>query len=130
MNNRDYEKKEKRKILFAILFILLVGIVYFYPAQRILAEIKYKEYAKQQGVTGEDIANISYQKDYKQDGYYVDVEYKSDPKHRYEYHYFLIDSWRTELKLHRMYCDVYDKENYLLSKGECEIRGVVYMPLE
>jgi len=130
MNNRDYEKKENHRVLFAALSILLVGIVYFYPVQRILAEIKYKEYAKQQGVTEEDIASIRYQKDYTQDGYYVDVVYKSDPTHRYEYHYFLIDSWKTELKLHKMYCDIYNKENCLLSKGECEVRGVVYMPLE
>ena len=68
-------KKENGRVLLAILSILLIGIVYFYPAQHILAEIKYKEYAKQQGVVEEDIASISYQKDYKKDGYYVGVVY-------------------------------------------------------
>ena len=131
MNNKEYEKKENRKVLLGILSIMLIGIVYFYPAQRILAEIKYKEYAKQQGVTEEDIASIRYQKDYTQDGYYVDVVYKSDPKFRYQYHYFLIDGWKNGLKLHKMYCDVYDKWNCLLNNNaECKIRGVVYMPLE
>ncbi len=101
-----------------------VFLAYYFPVQRICCEKKYYEYIAEQGIQSEDIGNIRYYKDYKQDGYYIEVRYKSDPDYIYEYQYFLFTQTRNKgLKYDTMRCFVYDNQN-------CSVlTGMKYPPL-
>lgn len=113
-------------ILIIITVAILTALVYYFPLQRVLAKKKYDQYAAQQGVIVSDIKSKTVFKDYKQGGYYINVEYHSDPNHRYLYHYFLIDRKKTGTLLNTMHCHVYDRQNNRLDN----FTGVVYKPIE
>ena len=113
-------------VLGIILAMLLLIWIYYIPLQRIMAEKKYEEYAKQQGIVATDIETKEIYKDYKQGGYFISIHYCSDPHYRYRYHYFLIDYKTSGTNFNIMYCDVYDLENNLLDSYV----NTIYRPLE
>lgn len=113
-------------ILIIITVTILTALVYYFPLQRVLAEKKYEQYAAQQGVIVSDIKSKTVFKDYKQGGYYINVEYNRDPNHRYQYQYFLIDRKKTGTLFNTMYCYVYDNQNNCLD----DYTNVVYKPIE
>lgn len=119
-------KKKTMTILIIITVSILTALVYYFPLQRVLAEKKYEQYAAQQGVIVSDIKSKTVFKDYKQGGYYINVEYNRDPNHRYQYQYFLIDRKKTGTLFNTMYCYVYDNQNNCLD----DYTNVVYKPIE
>lgn len=119
--------RKKKMIILTIILTLIVGaLVYYYPLQRILAEKTYNDYAELQGVSNSDIKSKVFYKDYTQDGYYVSVEYFSDPTHRYKYHYFLIKKEENGTVLNSMDCYVFDMESTQVNDNN----DVVYKPIE
>lgn len=125
----NLEVQDMRKILkkILILSVVIVGFLfYFYPLQRIGAEIKFWQYIKVQGLPKEAIISKRAMKNYKQDGYYFFVKVQGDEKHEYEYKYFLIKkNKRRGLRVHEMYCDVFE-DNRCLD----DYSAVLYPPLE
>lgn len=119
-------KKKTMTILIIITVSILTALVYYFPLQRVLAKKKYDQYAAQQGVIVSDIKSKTVFKDYKQGGYYINVEYNRDPNHRYQYQYFLIDRKKTGTLFNTMYCYVYDNQNNCLD----DYTNVVYKPIE
>lgn len=113
-------------ILISILALSVAALVFYFPVQRILAEKKYEQYAALQGVYSTDITSRNFQKDYKQGGYFISVAYKSDPNHRYQYHYFLIDYRKSGTMFNTMHCHIFDTSNARLD----EFANVTYKPLE
>ncbi len=79
----------------------------------------------EQGAFSSDIETKKVFKDYKQGGYFISVTYKSDPNHRYQYQYFLVNH-RREQAFNVMYCSVYDNHNNELD----DFSDCVYKPLE
>lgn len=119
-------KKKTMTILIIITVTILTALVYYFPLQRVLAEKKYEQYAAQQGVIVSDIKSKTVFKDYKQGGYYINVEYNRDPNHRYQYQYFLIDRKKTGILLNTMYCKIFDNKNNRLDN----FTDVIYKPIE
>ena len=115
------KNKKKEKGVLSIIIVaskiitelFLVLWLYHFPLQRIMAEIKYNEYSKLQGVVADDIATKKVYKDYKQGGYYVTVTYHSDSKYYYDYHYYLINFRRDGVKYHTMSCITHNLKNPL-----------------
>ena len=111
-----------------VAIILLIGLsawLYHFPIYRIFAENKYDIYSMEQGAFSSDIETKKVFKDYKQGGYFISVTYKSDPNHRYQYQYFLVNH-RREQAFNVMYCSVYDNHNNELD----DFSDCVYKPLE
>lgn len=115
--------KKRLVTIFAGIFIIMW--IYYFPLQRLLAEKKYKEYAKQQGVSTTDIKSKDVYKDYKQGGYYITVKYHSDPAHIYDYQYYLIQRGKENTLFNIMYCHIFDMENNQLD----DFTKVVYKPI-
>lgn len=115
----------KRKILITCLLVLLMVFLYYFPIQRALAIMKFSDYSMEQGVSSSDIQQKKVFKDYIQDGYYISVTYISDPYHRYDYHYYLLEWRKDHIRLNSMYLDIYDSANNRLDSFD----NVVYKPL-
>lgn len=104
---------------FIYVFIILFTIyIYEFPVHRILAELRYNTYRKENGMLDEEIYKISFQKDYKQGGYLVIVIYKEKQEYRYEYQYYPMINKKDGLKIHYMRCDIYDKHNHIVEQIE------------
>ena len=103
----DAKKKIVVPLLIAAIVVVFAGLIYYFPVQRAMAERKYAEYSRLQGVPDGDVASKSVHKDYKQDGYFIDVTYHSDPQYRYEYRYRLVDVWNDGVRFDTMTCAVY-----------------------
>ncbi|OCA83999.1 hypothetical protein A8F94_14780 [Bacillus sp. FJAT-27225] len=73
---------------FVLLFILGF-LLYTFPIQKYLSEKDVAEYMKKQGISKENIKSKEVKKDYKQGGYYVNVELKDDPGVIYEYIWYI-----------------------------------------
>lgn len=102
------KKKYKKIVLIIFAGILMVSWIYSFPLQRFFAQRKYQAYAKQQGFSAGDIKSKYVHKDYKQGGYYVTVEYYSDPDCLYDYQYFLIEYTKEKILVDTMYCSIYN----------------------
>lgn len=109
----------------AVLLVVLVAFVYYFPLQRIMAERKFEQYIALQGVKEGDIESKRVYKDYTKDGYYITVTYHSDPEHYYDYQYFLIRNLKSGIRLDTMYCTVFDLMNRQISLDS----DAVYRPL-
>ena len=107
-------KKGIKYIFLVIVSILIFIYIYEFPCHRFMAERKYKSYMKQNVIEYEDISDIYYQKDYKQGGYYVIVEYKNKPGHRYEYQYHIFIDKKEGLRFDYMRCFVYNSNNHII----------------
>lgn len=120
----------KNKILkkALILSVIVLGFLfYYYPLQRIGAEIKFWQYIKEQGIPKEAIIGKRVIKDYKMDGYDIIVKVKDDGKHKYEYRYWPIkkNKW-IGLRDFEMTCAIFDETNFELD----DYSEVLYPPLE
>ena len=119
-------KKNHVRLLVIFLCCIVAFLIYFFPLQRILAQINLQAYMREQGVSEEDILSIDFFKDYTQDGYYASVAFFGD-QHRYLYRYYLLALRnKTGKKFNIMICDVYD-HNRCLDNFE---DGVKYRSLE
>lgn len=111
-------RKGIKYIFLLIIFILIFIYIYEFPCHRFMAERKYKSYMKQNSIEYQDISYIHYQKDYKQGGYYVIVEYKNKPEYRYEYQYHIIIDKKEGLRFDYMRCFIYNPNNHLIDLYE------------
>lgn len=98
---------KKKLTILVIVLPLICYMVYFFPVQRHLAEKAFNDYILLQGVSEENIQSKMIYKDYKQDGYSIDVVYKDDPEYRYAYKYYVGKSSHK----YNMMCVVYNKRN-------------------
>ena len=106
----------KLRFLILVSAIFFTVYIYEFPVHRILAEFRYNIYRKENGILDEMIYSISFQKDYKQGGYFIIVVYKEKQEYRYEYQYYPIINKKDELKIHYMRCDIYNKNNHLVKQ--------------
>jgi|GEM_PF-2192583 len=74
---------KKKLMILVIILPLVCYMVCFFPVQRYLAEKAFNDYILLQGASAENIQSKRIYKDYKQDGYSIDVVYKDDPEYRY-----------------------------------------------
>jgi hypothetical protein len=80
-----------RKVLIVLGVIVVLWLTYFYPVQRFLALRNFEQYIELQGAPKSDIQETEIFKDYKQDGYCMNVIYKSDPDFVYRYKFSVFD---------------------------------------
>ena len=124
MEKHDKPRRRMRKWVILLLLVLLVWL-YQFPVYKAFAQQRYERYAAEQGIPISDIETKRVFKDYLQGGYIIDVTYKSDPEHRYEYQYFLVNRRKSQTFFDTMYCWVYDNHNNELD----DYTGCVYQPL-
>lgn len=74
-------------LTFIILSIFIGVWIYYFPMQRATAVEAVNAYMKKQGISQKLITSERVFKDFKQNGYFVDVTLKDDPKIGYEYSY-------------------------------------------
>lgn len=118
----------KMKILIAIAIIIVLAIIYYYPFQYCLAQRNFEEYIRLQGVQSSDIADKIIHKDYKQDGYWIRVVYKSDPNFYYDYKFSMSDNSKI-FSYKSIYCTIYNHKNTEVGvTGESD--AVKYPPLD
>jgi hypothetical protein len=81
--------KQHKVLKFTAIVILIIAmyLTYYYPIQRCLAVRNFEKYIELQGASYDDIEEMEIQKDYKQDGYWIRVVYKDDPRFHYMYHF-------------------------------------------
>lgn len=101
--------KKKLPALLITVFIVMY-ILYFYPVQRFLAKKTFNEYIQLQGTTEENIKSKRIFKDYKQDGYCIEVIYKDDPYFIYDYKYS-VDTIKDMANYRAIRCVVYTQQN-------------------
>lgn len=120
--------KNKRYIILSIIILIIGGyLLYFFPIQRYLAEKTFKEYIEMQGTSEENIESKGTFKDYKQNGYFVEVVYKDDPNFMYDYKYS-VDTLKDMNSYKAIRCTVYNKMNESVEvSGETNI--IKYPPL-
>ncbi len=120
----------KKKFLLFLGIIVGVILLYQYPIQRLLAEKKFNEYIRAQGV---DENNISRKKAFKNSidgGYIIRVTYSDDPDYVYYYNYYPSTHMKNEsIKFNRMILEVTDIKNSTVLdppyEGKCK-----YPPLD
>lgn len=122
------EKKIIFKVLLILLFIICLYIIYSFPIQKLLTNISFHDYIEHQGIDIENIQSKVIKKDYKQNGYWIDVVYKDDPEWRYSYH-FLCRDLRNIFSYKSINCIIYNSKNesYELVGGEDSVK---YPPLK
>lgn len=99
--------KKKLTVLIILIGMVVLFLICYYPAQRILALNKFDDYSQLQGVDKKYIDQKSIYKNYKDGGYIIQVHYKNDPAHMYTYRYFPITHRKHEsIKFHRMDCEI------------------------
>ena len=113
------EKKIISKILLILLFIICIYIIYSFPVQKLLADISFQDYIEHQGIDIKNIQSKIMIKDYKQNGYYIDVVYKDDSDCVYSYH-FLCKDLRNIFSYKSIQCYIFNSQNefYELVDGE------------
>lgn len=117
----------KNKFFIIIIFVI-VSIVYYFPFQYFLAQKNFKEYIKLQGVQSTNISYKKTTKNYKQDGYYIDVVYKNDEKYLYSYK-FSTNDIRKIFCYKSISCEVYNDNNVSIEvTGETD--NIKYPPLK
>lgn len=107
-----------------IIGLLIIGyMIYFYPVQKVLAENSFSQYIALQGINEENILSKRVFKDYKQDGYCIDVVYKDDSNLRYNYKYYTGNNHESTFN---MICAVYNDHNVSI---EVSRENAKYPPL-
>ena len=118
----------KKLPVFLIIIFIVMYILYFYPVQRFLAQKAFNEYINLQGTSEENIETKRIFKDYKQDGYFIEVIYKDDPDFIYDYKY-AVDAIKNMANYKAIRCDVYTKYNESVElSGDSE--SIKYPPIE
>ena len=118
----------RKKLPIILIVTIVTFLLYFYPIQRILAQKAFSEYIHLQGTTEENIKSKRIFKDYKQDGYFIEVIYKDDPDFIYDYKYSVnIIKYMADYKAIR--CDVFTKHNESVELSG-DIKNIKYPPIE
>ena len=108
-------KLKRKKIFLSFIIIVFIviagGLFYYFPLQRIYAEIKFYEYLEAEGIDASTIESIEYHKDIVQDGYFITVKYVDDDNYSYRYRYYLISTFGDKIRFHKIYREVYDSMN-------------------
>ena len=113
-----------KKILFVLIILIIFSyLIYLIPIQRYYAEKSFSNYIEEQGITKENISSKKVIKNYKQDGYIIDVIYKDDPLYTYSYYH---DFNRKNSK-YNILCIIYNSENTSI---DCTGEKVKYPPLD
>ena len=121
------KRQKKRILVWGIVACFLIALwAYYVPIQRFCCEKKYYQYIAAQGIDPSEITSIRFQKDYTQDGYYVEVQYQSDPEFRYEYHYYLVERSRNN----GWSFDVMKLMGYNLQNASVPDGALKYPPIE
>ncbi len=113
---------------FIIIIFVIVSVIYYFPFQYFLAQKNFEEYIKLQGVQSTDISYKKITKNYKQDGYYIDVIYKNDKKYLYSYK-FSTNDIRKIFSYESISCEVYNDNNVSIEVMG-EIDNIKYPPLK
>ena len=120
--------KNKKYIILSIIILLIGGyLLYFFPIQRYFAEKTFIEYIKMQGTSEENIKSKETFKDYKQNGYFIEVIYKDDPSFMYDYKYS-VDTLKDMNSYKSIRCIVYNKMNQSVEVSD-EANIIKYPPL-
>ena len=119
---------KNKKWLLGILVIIVAYGLYFYPGQRYLAEKTFGEYIAIQGVNLENIQSKRVFKDYKQNGYIIDVSYRDDPEFRYNYKY-AVDSIKDMNSYRAIRLNIYTKTNNESVELSGDSEKVKYPPI-
>lgn len=120
--------KNKKWILGILVIIVAYGL-YFYPIQRYLAEKTFSDYIEIQGVSLENIQSKRVFKDYKQNGYMIDVSYKEDPEFRYDYKYS-VDSIKDMHSYRAIRLNVYTQANNESVELSGDSKNIKYPPIK
>ena len=120
---------KNKKWLLGILVIIVAYGLYFYPIQRYLAEKTFNEYIKIQGTTEENIQSKTVFKDYKQNGYIIDVVYKDDPELNYDYKYS-VDTIKDMNSYRAIRLNVYTKTNNESVELSGDSENIKYPPIK
>ena len=103
------KKKPWRTIWTALILVIALLFVYYYPLQCIFCRVSYNQYIKQQGIDKQDIEWTRADKIPKVDGWDLTAKYKSDPENVYMYYYHLRGTKGTKMSLGYMSCLVLNK---------------------
>lgn len=134
---------KKHKVILSVLIIVIVGFTgffvydnYFKPYKWEKAEESISRYIKEQGVSKENISEITKLKDTalreenlkksNLKGIIYTITYKDDPK--YEYQYFYIDDMH-DTKLYKVALLIYDLSNGNKRVRSEDLKNVKYPPL-
>ncbi|MEE3453750.1 DUF3139 domain-containing protein [Dialister sp.] len=117
-----------RCIIVMAICLLVLFILYEWPIQRYLALRNVGKYIKLQGADIEDISEKDIRKNFIQDGYLIDIRYKSDPEFIYEYIFSVYDVEKL-FSADSVTCIVYDNNNATVDTTDAYLR-IKYQPIE
>ena len=124
----DLKKNIVSKLVLFSLLILGLYIIYSFPIQKYLANANFRAYVEHQGADMENIQRKAIIKDYKQNGYWIDIIYRDDPDWTYSYH-FLCRDIRDIFSYKSIRCYIFNSQNesYDLVGGKHIVK---YPPIE
>lgn len=118
----------KNKLLIGVIIVISLIFIYYFPFQYLLAQKNFEKYINLQGVQVADIASKTLIKNYKQDGYYIDVVYNSDPQFLYSYKFSTSDISKF-FSYKSISCVIYNL-NHVSVEVTGESKNVKYPPLD
>lgn len=118
----------KNKLLIGVIIVISLIFIYYFPFQYLLAQKNFEKYINLQGVQVADIASKTLIKNYKQDGYYIDVVYNSDPQFLYSYKFSTSDISKI-FSYKSISCVIYNL-NHVSVEVTGESKNVKYPPLD
>ncbi len=122
-------KTTKNKFVMGIVIVIALIVIYQFPIQRYLAIKNAKEYMKLQGTGMDNVKSMNVIKNYKQDGYYVDIVFKDDPEFLYTYRFKPSLSIFEMLSHKSIRCTIWDEKNVSVDLTG-KIKDVKYLPLD
>lgn len=111
----------KHKIAGLMLLVIILFLIYYYPLQKICAEINLDKYLQEQGITNDNIKSKRIFKDYKQNGYLINIVLYDDDELEYQYKYYFLSKQHKET--YNILCMI--RKNNV----EVPLRRVKYPPL-
>jgi len=90
------KKKNLQRIILCFIVFVVGFLLYYYPVQRICAEIDLGKYLEVQGISQDNIKNKRAYKDYKQNGYLFDISLYDDSDIIYQYKYYFLSKQHEE----------------------------------
>ncbi len=106
--------------------IIVFGVWRFcYPVSTAVANKHFDSYMEEYNIPPEDIAGRKTKKAYMGRPVVIEVEYKSDPEYRYDYHYEMGDFSDNR----PCYVIVYGGEHKNISIGQENLYNVKYPPV-
>lgn len=119
---------KSKKILFLTIFILILGlyVLMSFPIMKYKAEKSTYEYMLKQGISSDNISQKKIYKEYKVNGYVIEIKLKDDPMFRYKYEYIPDKG----LFKYQLMLTIFNKgEEYVISKKK-DGKIPKYLPLD